>query len=662
MPMFPAADETVLQRWMRRIEEDFGDAFLQVIGDGVVLQQQQKSVEARQPTPTFNSNPNEKRSGVPNSEHAPRQYREPPSQVVQDHPDNHDKGHLVRPSQPASYSNDRLGHGVLHSSPVPLPRRKYERTMSPIPRHEFDPTPQSRKEGTNQTQIPTTPTSILKKSRLGREFVAQIMEVLPPAATTVASPPGGTSSVLKFQSTTRQSIMQEIAYVNHLLATMTNSDGRRNTDNNHHKDNNREYYTEHLWSLKEQLRCLTTIGNEDKRITYDGTTVNQVMHAAESLKADELIAEMDEIVGPAPSIRITARHSSPSPKCGGDSRLESNTRQGLRRRSKERNVPRAASPRREEERQDSALERGLSTGPDEATKGASIPKVVSYERCRASSHAAAAQQWDDDDLSNSIVERETSDGGPTVAKDILSVRVVAPANLPGGYQIDAELNNESFQVTVPKGGVSIGQTFEVKPTHTTRNAAGESSWKAGLFDCFALGIVHPIFCNSFFCPQGKCISPLMMSDCRCFKDASHLLIFLLPLLHLQSCSHSDLDENTPFSFATRTACIVSTQAIAHQDGSLIIDCIFVVGSSPHLHRDLACEYCCQDIFIHVVLFVQHSCSSLVLSLGGSNQTTGPWHIQYPNRARSMGGRRRHDGVSFLSAVFYFTNDATDCRL
>ncbi|KAI2511925.1 hypothetical protein MHU86_2441 [Fragilaria crotonensis] len=209
MPMFPAADETVLQRWMRRIEEDFGDAFLQVVGhgDGVglpqqQLQQQQQQLQQqhhqlkrqqhqqleeqqpsyhqeRQPPPSFNSNPNAQRPRITNNEHSSRQYRQSPPPIRQEHRDNYDEEHLVHSSRPASYSNR---DGIPNNSHAPLPRRKDRRTKSPSRRHEFEPTQQAIDVANLTAAAPYTPTSILKKSRLGREPVAQIMEVLPPAA------------------------------------------------------------------------------------------------------------------------------------------------------------------------------------------------------------------------------------------------------------------------------------------------------------------------------------------------------------------------------------------------------------------------------------------------------------------------------------------------
>ena len=502
MPMFPASDETVLQRWMRHIEDDFGDAFLQVVVVDSVsppppqipvvdprhMARQEPNHSLLQSIPVVGpqSNPNEQREwSTNNSQTNQHQHRQPPSPMQQERP---------------VYYND--------STSAQLPRRKYRGTKSPIRRDKLEPMQQHQKQ---QRIAPTnvafveayTPTSILRKSRLGVDSVAQIMEVLPPANPSISeiapsTQRPGTSSVMKLQSTTRQSLMQEIAYVHRLLTTMTNTDGRCSHTNNNDRD--LAYYTEHLFILKEQLRRLS----EDEGIKYDGSEANLFMRAVQNLNADESVVEMDQIVGPAPivSIRNIERDSDRR-----DDRLRSNSPRLLLmpHRLSERNVPSPANPKRDEVQTHSKTEQKWSRRDDEAAH-ASIPKVVSFERSPTCSYA---EQWNDDGMSNSIVDRATSDLiGLTTAiikNDAPPVQMVAPANLPGGYQIDAQLNDESFRVTVPEGGVSIGQTFAAKRVDGTTTARydGDKKWKAGLFDCLAHGIAHPIFCNSFFCPQSK---------------------------------------------------------------------------------------------------------------------------------------------------------------
>ncbi|KAI2511926.1 PLAC8 family [Fragilaria crotonensis] len=378
---------------------------------------------------------------------------------------------------------------------------------------------------------------------------------------------------------------------------MPNSDGRGNSNN---LNDNRAYYTEHLWSLKEQLHLLTTNGNEDSEriLTYDGPAVNQVLDAVLNLNTNESIVEMDEIVGPAPSSVKRARESSPSPKRGGDRQLQSNAPQRSRRRSKERNFENSTSPN--EERPGSALERGLSTGQDKTPVDASIPKVISFEQSPASNHAIAAaqHQWDDDDdMTNSIVERGTLDVGPTIAKEIPSVRVVAPANLPGGYQIDAQLNNESFKVTVPEGGVSMGQTFEAKPTSTI--AAGESRWKAGLFDCLALGIVHPIFCNSFFFPQVA-------------------LTQILTRLRISPLQRGQVASSLRKRLRIKTVLLLSTAFFLLD---LLLVCTMIWPANTAAKIFLSCYFACAT-------FLQQSISAI----GWSNQKTSSCCVQYPSMA------------------------------
>lgn len=87
------------------------------------------------------------------------------------------------------------------------------------------------------------------------------------------------------------------------------------------------------------------------------------------------------------------------------------------------------------------------------------------------------------------------------------VEVVAPADLPGGYTFDAEINGNIFKVVVPPGGVKQGQRFSVpapttKTTTTTRvftEDAPMGAWRDGLFDFFKHGCCHPHLCLALWC-------------------------------------------------------------------------------------------------------------------------------------------------------------------
>jgi Cys-rich protein (TIGR01571 family) len=80
------------------------------------------------------------------------------------------------------------------------------------------------------------------------------------------------------------------------------------------------------------------------------------------------------------------------------------------------------------------------------------------------------------------------------------VDVVAPADLPGGYQFEAEIDNKYFLATVPAGGVRKGQTFSCHMREMKESDIPLGRWRDGLFDCFRYGVTHPMLLNSVICP------------------------------------------------------------------------------------------------------------------------------------------------------------------
>jgi Cys-rich protein (TIGR01571 family) len=89
------------------------------------------------------------------------------------------------------------------------------------------------------------------------------------------------------------------------------------------------------------------------------------------------------------------------------------------------------------------------------------------------------------------------------------IRVVAPANLPGGYQLEVQTDTEppiTFTTNVPPEGVKTGDVFLTlpPPNYTTPEPQIEAPtgrWKDGLCDCFAYGLCHAQTCMSIFCTE-----------------------------------------------------------------------------------------------------------------------------------------------------------------
>jgi len=87
-------------------------------------------------------------------------------------------------------------------------------------------------------------------------------------------------------------------------------------------------------------------------------------------------------------------------------------------------------------------------------------------------------------------------------KTLPTVDVVAPADLPGGYMFEAEIDNKRFLATVPEGGVKNGETFTSSMRDIKKKNVGIASgrWRDGLMDVFKHGTTHPLVVYSFLCP------------------------------------------------------------------------------------------------------------------------------------------------------------------
>jgi Cys-rich protein (TIGR01571 family) len=82
------------------------------------------------------------------------------------------------------------------------------------------------------------------------------------------------------------------------------------------------------------------------------------------------------------------------------------------------------------------------------------------------------------------------------------VDVVAPADLPGGYHFEAEIEGQRFLATVPPGGVQQGETFTcyMRELDSVAIDIPVGDWKDGLCNLSELGWCHPVLWNALFCP------------------------------------------------------------------------------------------------------------------------------------------------------------------
>jgi len=82
------------------------------------------------------------------------------------------------------------------------------------------------------------------------------------------------------------------------------------------------------------------------------------------------------------------------------------------------------------------------------------------------------------------------------------VDVISPADLPGGYHFEAEIEGRRFLATVPPGGVQKGETFSCTMRELDSVAVDipVGYWKDGLTDVCDPGCSHVSVWNSIFCP------------------------------------------------------------------------------------------------------------------------------------------------------------------
>jgi hypothetical protein len=100
-----------------------------------------------------------------------------------------------------------------------------------------------------------------------------------------------------------------------------------------------------------------------------------------------------------------------------------------------------------------------------------------------------------------------------------NIRVEAPSDLPGGYQMETEIDGRPIIVTVPKGGVLEGEVFTPAAASllsdiqlSQRGGFGAKddpfipvgAWRDGFWDFCILGPCHVTIWNSCFCPLCKC--------------------------------------------------------------------------------------------------------------------------------------------------------------
>ncbi len=157
-------------------------------------------------------------------------------------------------------------------------------------------------------------------------------------------------------------------------------------------------------------------------------------------------------------------------------------------------------------------------------------------------------------MSAKIENASKSKGEDEVANDIeeplliandegRQISVVAPSNMEEGFTFEAAVDGRLFVVTVPKGGVLMGETIMI-PYPNEEDFSDFSAnphsiptgyWRDGPFDLCVHGRTHPSACCSIICPASKygsipCLSlerKFQVSILTLFPTAFFFFIFSL---------------------------------------------------------------------------------------------------------------------------------------
>lgn len=186
------------------------------------------------------------------------------------------------------------------------------------------------------------------------------------------------------------------------------------------------------------------------------------------------------------------------------------------------------------------------------------------------------------------------------------VDVVAPADLPGGYNFEAEIEGLRFLATVPAGGVKEGETFTcyMRQLDTMAIDIPIGYWRDGILSWCAYGCCHPVAWNSILCPlialaqvqyrsnldflgrpdlfQGKPTNRAMMATIIMFCFIINVVLFM--------GYNVKWSQSLELSIADWTALVVI-------NGSYLCFIVFVTQSTRSSLRDkyLIREIICRDL-------------------------------------------------------------------
>lgn len=144
------------------------------------------------------------------------------------------------------------------------------------------------------------------------------------------------------------------------------------------------------------------------------------------------------------------------------------------------------------------------------------------------------------------------------------LRVKAPSNLPGNFQLEVKDKfDQSFKVSVPEGGVSSGEIFVVPipdgyQMHEELLDIPKGRWSDGLCHFCSYGPCHPSLCCAiFFGPvlMGQVMERMRLTWCGNFNRSKYsmgafktVLILFISYVVFDTCLSAYMDANTRLNY------------------------------------------------------------------------------------------------------------------
>jgi len=173
------------------------------------------------------------------------------------------------------------------------------------------------------------------------------------------------------------------------------------------------------------------------------------------------------------------------------------------------------------------------------------------------------------------------------------VSVLAPADLPPGYELEVMVENRIYSVEVPPEGIKYGGTvlapFSRRRFVDLPSKATIGRWKDRLCDCCKYGCCTAVFCCTLFCPQilmAQIMTRMKLNWCGTSAPMEVTsTVFRLIILGMVLVSVLTICERLIFpesSVISDTFSIDIYELTGTEEGSIVGDLFYYASSLPHV--------------------------------------------------------------------------------